>query len=255
MSLLAELGAQGLIAAVGAGGKKSLLQALAREAPPRSALTATVRMAPVPRALAGRRLLGDLEQLRREVPQHAGETLLIYAQPGDTPGRWAGLPPETVAALHAEGGFALTLVKADGARMRGVKAPAPDEPRLPPGTRWVLPVLSLQVLGRPLDAETAHRPERLAAVCGLREGEPLQPAHLSAWMAHPQGALQGVGSAEVVPVINQVDDAADLEQARAIAAAALRASPRFDRVLLSCLKTRPPRWQWLRRAEAVLASK
>ena len=46
--------------------------------------------------------------------------VLVYAEPSSKPGRIGGVPPAVVAALHAAGAFDVTLVKADGARMRWI---------------------------------------------------------------------------------------------------------------------------------------
>ncbi len=64
---------------------------------------------------------------------------VAYACPGDKPGRRAGASPPTIERIHREGGFAATYVKADGARMRMVKAPGADEPALPESATTVLP--------------------------------------------------------------------------------------------------------------------
>lgn len=235
--LSAALGVEGgIVCAVGAGGKKSLLYALAAEAGPRTALTATVMTTRFPPRLRAQICVDEPEALATQVPARAGVQLLAYARPSAKPGRLAGLEPSQVAALHAAGGFALTLVKADGARMRGIKAPQADEPQLPPGTVLLLPVLSIGVLGQPLDEATAHRPERLAAVCGARLGEALAVAHLARLLASEQGALQHADDARVVPVINQVDDPARRAQAIEVARLALSLSSRFDRVALTCLR-------------------
>lgn len=226
----------GIVCAVGAGGKKSLLYALAAEAGARTALTATVMTTRFPPRLRAQVCVAEPDVLAQQVPALAGARLVAYARPSAKAGRLAGLAPQQVAALHAAGGYALTLVKADGARMRGIKAPQADEPQLPPGTALLLPVLSIGVLGLPLDADCAHRPERVAAVCGAQLGQALTPAHLARLIASEQGALQHAGSARVVPVINQVDDPPRREQALAVARLALALSPRFDRVALTCLR-------------------
>ena len=62
------------------------------------------------------------------------------------------------------------LIKADGARMRMVKAPAENEPVLAPEIATVLALVSVRALGRPLDETVAHRPERVAAIRSWRKG-------------------------------------------------------------------------------------
>lgn len=243
---------RGIVCAVGAGGKKSLLLALAGEhqaGDGRLALANSARTSRPPAGLfevcieaSAGTIDGQLAACR------AGR--LVYSGPAFKPGRVEGLPPALIAALHARHGFGLSLVKADGARMRWIKAPADDEPAVVPGCDVLLPVLSLRALGCPLDERVAHRPERIAALSGLAAGGIIEPAHLVALLAHPEGCLRGAGAARVVPVLNMIDRV-DFGLARELARSALAASARFDRVLLSDLRDPlSPRWQRVERAPA-----
>lgn len=240
-SLSAALGLDGgIVCAVGAGGKKSLLYALAREAAGRVGVTSTVMMLTFPPALRAQIVLGDDAALRQALARPGESGLLAYACPCDKRGRLAGVAPATVADIHVRGQFGLTLVKADGARMRGIKAPRPGEPLLPETTAWVLPVVSAAVIGKPLDAGTAHRPERLADAVGAEPSAPLTAEHIGRLLASERGSLQATAGLRVVPVINQVDNDDRLWQARNAAHIALARSDRFDRVVLTCLRRDNP---------------
>jgi probable selenium-dependent hydroxylase accessory protein YqeC len=138
-----------------------------------------------------------------------------------------------LARLHDAGGFGVTLVKADGARMRWIKAPAAGEPVLPGGVTTVLPLVSAKVFGQPLTAAVAHRLERVVAVTGAQPGERLTPDHVARLLTSEQGALQGVGGATVVPIINMVNDQATREAAREAARQSLALSNRLARVVLA----------------------
>lgn len=234
--LLEALGVNGgIVAAVGAGGKKSLLYAIAATAQGRIAWTATVHTAAPPRWTGMAMHVADTEALLATASKLRVDGVHGFARPSDKPARLAGLAPADVARLHAAGRFDLTLVKADGARMRGIKAPAPEEPVLPEATTRVLVVVSAAVIDRALDAHSVHRPERLASLLGITEGTRLTSAHVAALLAAADGGLQGTAGLPVVAVINQVDDAARRRQALVAARAALAASDRLDRVVLTCL--------------------
>ncbi len=230
----------GIVCAVGAGGKKSLLYALAREATGRVGLTATVMTLGFPRRLAARVFIDDEPALQRALARPGQAGLFAYARPSDKRGRLSGLAPGAVAAIHAGGGFDLTLVKADGARMRGIKAPKPGEPVLPASTTSVLPVVSAAVIGQPLDERVAHRPERLGELVGAAQGEALTAEHIARLLIARDGALQATEGRQVVPVINQVDDAERRALAGTAARTALERSDRFDRVALTCLRRDDP---------------
>ena len=235
-SLLDLLDARaGVVCAVGAGGKKSLLMHLAKEQPGRAAVTATVFTTYAPEHIGLAVAIDEDERLPAAVAALDRARGVAYACPGDKPGRRAGVRPQTIERIHREGGFAATYVKADGARMRLVKAPGEDEPVLPACCTTVLPILSVLAVGEPLTARIAHRVEQIVQVAGLRENEPIGPRHLGRLLGSESGLLKGTTGRRVVPVINMVDDAAREAQAREAAAVALEASDRIDRVVLVCL--------------------
>ncbi len=225
----------GIVAAIGAGGKKSVMNQLAAEASGRLAWTGTVFTARPPRWTDVEVHVGEEDELLERAAATSGPPRQAFLRPSEKPGRYGGLAPETIARLHRIGAFDLTLVKADGARMRGLKCPKPGEPVLPPKTDLIVVVVSAQVIGRPLDSEFVHRPERVAAVLGIELGEVLQPEHLAISLTHPQGLQAGTEGRAILPIINQVDDASRRELAEQAARQALALSDRFDRVVLSCL--------------------
>jgi probable selenium-dependent hydroxylase accessory protein YqeC len=232
-SLLRALGAErGVVCAIGAGGKKTTLYRLLQAHAGRVGLTATAFTADFPAELGAQTIIAPAQELLTQVPAAAGPRV-AYAQPSDKPSRVAGLDAGTITRIHADGCFELTLVKADGARMRRIKCPQAHEPSIPACTDTVLLVLSALAIGKPLTDKVAHRPERVAAVTGLALGEPIRPADLAAIFSRQHGLLQGTEGYRVIPVLNMVDDAALEAAAREVAHQTLTACARFDRVVLT----------------------
>lgn len=227
---------EGIVCAVGAGGKKSVLYQLAREHPGRLALTATVHTTEFPADLGVDQVIDEDASLRARVLAADPSRSVAYACPSSKPGRHAGASPATIRAIHDAGIFAATFVKADGARMRWIKAPEADEPILVPGADTVIPVVSARAIGEPLSERVAHRIDRVAEVTGTAPGELLTPEAVGRLLASGHGALQHAGSARVAPVINMVDNRNKEELARAAAGAAIAMTSRFDRVVLCCLR-------------------
>jgi probable selenium-dependent hydroxylase accessory protein YqeC len=124
--------------------------------------------------------------------------------------------------------------------MRWIKAPGPAEPVLPSRVTTVLAVVSAKIFGQPLTEAVAHRPERLAALIGARPADLVRPEHVARLLASERGALQGVGSATVVAIINMVDDEATRVAAGAAARQALAASRRLTRVVLTRMTAADP---------------
>lgn len=246
MELLDALEARrGIVCAIGAGGKKTTLYALAAAHTGRVGFTATVFTTRFSRRLgAHEAVVTEATDLAASVRAAAARARVVaWARPSDKRGRVAGVSGDEVAACHAAGGFDVTCVKADGARMRAIKAPAADEPVIPAAATTVLPVVSAAAFGAALDDTIAHRPERVAAVTGLSPGDLVTPEAVGRLLASAEGALQGIPpGARVVPVINAVDDGERRERAQAAARVALDASDRFERVVLTAHGRHGPPW-------------
>jgi probable selenium-dependent hydroxylase accessory protein YqeC len=232
---------RGLVCAAGAGGKKTTLYRLAGLHPGRVGLSATVFTLRFPCNLGAELVIAAGAALEAQVLEAAAvHRKVAFAQPSAKPGRVAGVAPEMLRAWHRQAGFDVTYIKADGARMRGIKAPSATEPVIPAGTATLLYLVSAHVIGQPLDADTAHRPERLTAVTGCKPGEPIRPDHVGRLLAAADGAFYHAGDASVVPIINMVDDDNCLRLARQAAAAALAGNSRLDRVVLSAMRRDDP---------------
>jgi probable selenium-dependent hydroxylase accessory protein YqeC len=226
---------RGVVCAVGAGGKKSLLQRLALANPARVAITATVPTTCSQEHMGFSVAIEPDSGLAYAVARLDPRCSVAYACPGSKPDRRAGVSPATIERIHREGGFAATYVKADGARMRLMKSPDDDEPALPDCATTVLPIVSALALGEPLGERVAHRIGQIGRVTGLRENETILPVHLGRLIASPQGLMKRIGGRRVVPVINMVDDAAREAGAREAAEVALGLCESIDRVVLTCL--------------------
>lgn len=236
-SLIDTLGVrEGIVCTVGAGGKKSLLYQLVREHPGRVAMTATSHTTEFPPDLDVEQIVDDEAMLRRRIAAVDPLRSVAYACPSSKAGRLAGVSEEMIRTIHAEGGFAATFVKADGARMRWIKAPGEHEPMVMTAADVLVPVVSARVIGEPLSDRVAHRAAQLAAVTGVAPGMPLTPEAVGRLLASNDGALRRAGHARIMPVINMVDDAQAERLARAAASAALAMTARFDCVVLCCLR-------------------
>ncbi|MXR39955.1 putative selenium-dependent hydroxylase accessory protein YqeC [Halobaculum sp. WSA2] len=229
---------EGLVCVVGAGGKKTTLYTLANRLD-RAVVTATVRIP-----------IFDDHVARVAVTEDPVDALAAVDRDGDAADWPLGLVPERerddrylgyevdvvddLAAAHD----GPVLVKADGARMREFKAPDDREPQVPASADAVVPIASAHAVGEPLTEERVHRPERVASIAGIDEGERITPEAVGRVLASPEGGLKDVPpDAEVVALVNKVDDADDEAVAREVAAAAFEAdgAGRLDRVVLAAL--------------------
>ena len=207
-------GGSGVIAFVGAGGKTSALFHLGREleARGRSVLVTTTTHLADPRVepgpFSGNLVFRpDMEFAREDGPGLDGAPGLtvLVSREADTPGKVKGIHPSWIPALKRAWDF--VLVEADGSKRLSIKAPAPHEPVIPPGTDLVVGVVGLDCLGRPMDGRTVHRPERFARITGCDPGAAVGWEHLAALARHPEGLFKGAGTAPRVVLLNKADRA------------------------------------------------
>ncbi|WP_306053150.1 selenium cofactor biosynthesis protein YqeC [Natronococcus wangiae] len=232
MDLVEALNADGaLTCVVGAGGKKSTLYALADRLE-RAIVTATVRIPPFGERVAEVAVTDrPLEAIESAEAWPIG---VVAGREGSD--RYLGYDPETVDdfARDLEADVSV-VVKADGARTRWFKAPADDEPQLPATADVVVPIASAKVVGRRLDEEHVHRPERVAATTDLEPGDRISAADVATVLTSDRGGWKDVpDNAAVVPLLNMVDSPELEETAREIARA-VRDRRDVSRVVLTRL--------------------
>jgi molybdenum cofactor cytidylyltransferase len=185
------------------------------------------------------------------VAQHGRAFVAAGAQPD---GKLVGVDADDVAALAVLAD--VTLVEADGARGRWLKAPSAHEPAIPPAASLVVPVVGLQAIGVPLAPDHVHRPERVAELLGLAIGEPIPEEALARLLLHAQGGLRGVPrDARVIALCNQADDLERRGAGRRVAAAILGARGPVSRVVVGAAQGAKGDWErWEPSAAVVLAA-
>ncbi len=177
------------MAFIGAGGKTTLLLRLGGElvvAGRRVVLTTTTK-------LGSDQVTGTV--CRSADPAEVDDCFTspghVFVVISDDGRKVTGPSARGVDRLFTETATDYVLVEADGARRRFIKAPADHEPVIPSASTRVVIVAGLDAIGRPL-AEVAHRPELVSALIGLDLTSLVEPEHVAALLAHPQGGLKGV---------------------------------------------------------------
>jgi len=234
MELADAVDAEGVVCAVGAGGKKSLLYALAGRVE-RAVVTATVRIPIFDEHVSRVAVTDDPAAVVRE---NAAWPLGVVPE-RERDDRYRGYDRERIAAI-ADAAPSAVLVKADGARTRRLKAPGEREPQIPDCADVVVPIASVRAVGEPLSEAVAHRPERVAAITDLSVGDEIRPEDIATVLAHPEGGLRGVPEdATAIPLVNMADDAALAETATEIAAG-VHDRADVPRVVVTSLKADDP---------------
>lgn len=226
----------GLVCAVGAGGKKSVLNSLAAMHPGRVALTASVGTTRFPELPRFEVVIDADEALEARIAAVEAGASVAYACPSEHAGRHTGVRLPTIERIHAHGGFEVSYVKADGARMRWIKALEENEPVLPPVCDRIVAVVSARAIGEPLGPRVGHRLERLQVVTGLGPEDIIRPLHVGRLLASREGLRKGADRCPVMSLINMVDDPGREALAREAAEIALDLEPSIGHVVLTCLQ-------------------
>ena len=197
LSDLIDLPARALISMVGAGGKTTTMYTLARELADRGMhiVTTTTTQVFTPTSNETEQLLVEaepsllLDKAKASLRQHRHITI---AGSRNERGKLLSVPPDVPTLLLRQRIADAVLIEADGARHRMIKAPAEYEPVILPETNMAFVLMSAEAINEPLSEEIAHRPERIAAITGIRMGDRLTPDVIALLMTSEQGGLKGI---------------------------------------------------------------
>lgn len=188
----------GVVSIVGAGGKTSLMFRLAHEF--------RDRREPVLTTTTTKIMLPKKEQCRHVVLTPSVQSLVDQAEallkksfhlcaasptkPGQK-GKITGFNPDCIEKLRHCGLFRWILVEADGAAQKPLKVPAPHEPVIPDCSSWVIGVIGLTAIGKPLGPQWVFRHERYSAITGLAQGAPVTEDSVVRAALHSKGLFKG----------------------------------------------------------------
>ncbi|HPJ93696.1 MAG TPA: selenium cofactor biosynthesis protein YqeC [Deltaproteobacteria bacterium] len=219
----------GVITLVGAGGKTTLMFRLAHELSqtdgPVLTTTTTKIYLPKPEESETVIILDPLQDMAprcRDVLKH---THHVTAAAGyqKSQNKLTGFSSEDVQNLWETGLFKWILVEADGAAHRSLKAPASYEPVIPACTRWLVTLVGMDAIGKPLDEQWVFRSQLYSRITGLLPGDTVTEDSVVKAILHDQGLMKGCpAGANRYVFFNKADD--DLSRHSGRRAAALLCS-------------------------------
>ena len=165
-----------VVTLVGGGGKTTLMFRLAGElvaAGWQVVTTMTTHIFVSQMAQAPARLVLHAEgTLLAQLPQALAEHGHVLLASGTIveQDKVQGLAPDLVDRIAAQRAVDAVIVEGDGSRRLPFKAPAAHEPVIPTAATIVIPVVGLDVVGRPLIAQYVHRPHLVAELTGSALG-------------------------------------------------------------------------------------
>lgn len=230
----------GVISLVGAGGKTALMFRMARElsksGDPVLTTTTTKIYMPARRQSAAviisecaETLVDRAAAVLRQNPHISAGSKIVHFQH-----KLKGLKPETIDDLWNSGVFRWIIVEADGAAGRPVKAPAAHEPVIPQCTKWLIGLVGLSAVGKPLTESWAFRSQLFAKISGLAIGAAITEKAIAAVLVDKNGILKNCPRrAKRFVFLNQADSPNRLIVGRKITRyLAKHAELGFERVLI-----------------------
>ena len=198
-----------VISLVGAGGKTTVMFALAKElsfCQNRVITTTTTKIYPPEPDQSPVLILGGREKFPEINSSLDRFGHLTWAAGRAKEDKLAGVSPDDISALWAAGTADYMIVEADGSARKPIKAPNDREPVVPKETTLFISVAGLSALNRPLNQDNAFRPEIISRLTALALEAPMTLETMAQLLVHPQGGLKGWHSPmRAVIVLNQAD--------------------------------------------------
>jgi probable selenium-dependent hydroxylase accessory protein YqeC len=193
-----DLEGGGMVSLVGAGGKTSLMFRLAKEFSDagKSVLSTTTTKIMMPDRHQSPQIILDaspqvvLEKAKKLLKDNR-HVSAVSPRLADYPDKVIGFEPEIVGQFRKSGLFHWIVVEADGAAQKPMKVPAAHEPVIPAATDWLIGVVGLKVIDKPLNPEWVFRNDLYTEITGLLPGELVTEASVCAAVTHKKGVMKG----------------------------------------------------------------
>ena len=234
-----ELNRHRIICLVGAGGKTSLMFAMAAELKNLGdrviTSTTTKIFIPSPQETPFLFVIEEAGDIHTALPdlinRHGHFTLAECRLPGE---KLKGVSPELIDGLEALDEVDRIIVEADGAARLPLKAPNETEPVIPSNTSLVVVVVGIDGIGVELSKDHVFRPHIVSQLTGLPLGEKVTVDVVAELVVHPKGMAKGAPpNSTIIPFLNKVDIPDGRAKGRALARRILeRRHPQINRVVL-----------------------
>jgi len=215
----------GVVSFAGAGGKTSLMFRIAHElsnAGEKVLTTTTTKILMPSKDQSPQVILSDsFEEVLDKAKLLIKKNLHISAasqRTDSTVGKIAGFEPEVIDKIWKAGVFRWILVEADGASRRPLKAPAFYEPVIPDCSGWLIGIVGMKAIGKPLGERWVFRHKLYAEITGLKPEEPVTEESVVVALIDKNGIMKGCPShTKKVVFLNMADNQELVESGRRIA--------------------------------------
>lgn len=227
-----ELKERAFIALIGAGGKSSSLQILAKELIEKNKkiiLTTTTKMFTDQITLflekgiviesSNDRIIEESIKNYFEKYRNKGIAILLtHKIKGSVREKFSGPESHVLDKWWEDGLVDFFIVEADGARGKPIKAPSFNEPVIPQMTTEIIAIIGIDAVGLTLEEENVFRPHIFSNLTGLEKGDKINKDVIVSLINHPLGVFKNTpDSARKHLFFNKVNNKRRIEIAEEIA--------------------------------------
>jgi len=206
------LGGKGVISIVGAGGKTTLMYALAREltaAGRRVLTTTTTKILPPapdesPATIIARSPREIIEKASLLLEYYAHLTIASEQLPENR--KLRGLEFSVIERISTSNLFDFIIIEADGAAGRSLKVCASHEPVVYPFSDRVVGLAGLDVVGNPLTEERVFRSALFSGITGVKIADAITEESVSKALIHDLSLISVTKpDSEIIAFLNKAD--------------------------------------------------
>ena len=229
------------LAIVGAGGKTTLLLALAEDLRDNKVVISTttkIHYDEAKQVLKPIITLGqpDWKETLKKCLGRENQAILVKQIVES--GKVSGISPSLADEIFRDQKIDYLLLEADGAAGLPLKAPAEKEPVIPSSVTTVVAMMGLDAINQPFNLERVFRPKEFQLITGLNIGEKLIPTKIFQLFIDPKGLFKGAPpSAKKIVFFNRLDLLSEKNKALELANLITEKKRRFiDRIIIGSVK-------------------
>lgn len=199
-----------LLSIVGAGGKTTVMQHLAKELSAVGKRIIITTSTHIYRP-SGQEIYDSARAIKASGALDGAGIAVVGRESAG--GKLEGLSVEEISGLLCCADA--VLVEADGAKGMPLKSPAAHEPCIVPGSTHVIICAGLDCVGKSF-AETCFRLQEAATLLGIKEGTLVTEEHVADLLASEKGGRKEVSDIPCRVILNKADDIGRLEMGERI---------------------------------------
>lgn len=230
---LLDLNTGDVVSIVGAGGKTSLMLAIAEELRDSRVLVTTSTKIFTPKVNEYDFISTDSD-CKNDLKYSKSPGIYVLGKGIANDNKILGIDDDILQQQF--GYYDYILIEADGSRRKPVKGWNADEPVILKGTNKTIGVLCIKVIGTAAKEENVHRVDKFREITGCGVDNPISVEDMVRLILHRKGLFKNA-LGEKILFINQVEDEFDSHNAEEIIEHIRRCNPLYiDKIISGSIK-------------------